>query len=396
MRHNFLCRAPGVVVLLVFTNSHLLRIQFGLNYEKPSTGVVYKESSMFQPAGTLHRLLHLSSDLEGSATKPPLVSDDPAVSLRHKHAVEFCRVYTPRVIPLGNNELLVRTLRDFYLVVPGWNIDVAPGILRDGYIEAWTNEVFLSLLKEGDSVVNVGANFGYYSVLGAQKVGRSGKVYAVEANSAVYPFLLKSVYWSGFPDVIRAYNFAAASPDMENREVDFLFDPQFIGGGNLFNANPPRVGTLTECLWSSENIHLALDKNRQFHGGGGAYSKVRAVCRTLDSTLPADDRIAAMIIDAEGSECFVIGGARELIQRNPRMSIIVEWGSGVLQDAGRSAAVDAMWHFLLNVRGYSPFRICPEGYAGVGAMPHLEPLSREQLYNMPHSDVLLRPAGHAG
>lgn len=77
----------------------------------------------------------------------------------------------PRTTPadppiyLGDRRLLVRTRWGGRLVVPTYNIDVAIGAARDGLIGPWTTRLVQELVREGDVVINAGANFGYYSVL---------------------------------------------------------------------------------------------------------------------------------------------------------------------------------------------------------------------------------------
>ncbi len=320
-------------------------------------------------------------------SKIPAGAPNPA--LLAKFQSEVINKINTRVIPLTPGELLVHTVRGFYMVVPGWNIDVAPGIVRDGMIEPWTNEVLLSVIREGDGVINVGANFGYYALLAAQRVGRGGQVYAVEANPVVFPYLVKSAYWGGYPDVIRMFNAAAASPEFHGKTVEFYFEPQFIGGGGMNPFASCQTRRHEESFWSCDNIDSTLDGNRQF-AATGVYSKITAHCRTVDSMVPNDAKIAAMLIDAEGSECFVISGAKETIRRNPSMALIVEWSPHVLHDPNRRDMANAMWDFLLNERGYKAYRIAPEGYPGLGAMPALEPVTRESLAQVPHSDIFLK------
>lgn len=55
---------------------------------------------------------------------------------------------------------------DLYSVTPGRERDV--------------NELILSCLKEGDVFLDVGANIGYYSILGGKIVGKNGRVISVE------------------------------------------------------------------------------------------------------------------------------------------------------------------------------------------------------------------------
>ena len=52
---------------------------------------------------------------------------------------------------LNSDLILCRTKWNGYVVVPGYNVDVAPGILRDGIIEPWTTRLVQEFLKRGIS-----------------------------------------------------------------------------------------------------------------------------------------------------------------------------------------------------------------------------------------------------
>jgi FkbM family methyltransferase len=294
-----------------------------------------------------------------------------------------------RILPLHNGELLVETLRGFYMIVPNWNLDVAIGIVRDGVIEPWTNEVFLSMFKPGDTVVNVGANFGYYSLLAGHRVGHSGKVFAIEANPYVFRFLVKGVFWSGLPGTVKSYLCAAVSPEMDGKSIKFSCDPQFIGGGNMF-TRAEIVNDLEQCHWSGHNMHKVVNDELMFVPTG-ILTQIESEGRTVDRIVRDEPQIKAILIDAEGSESFVIAGARETIKRSPNLEIILEWDpatSRLISD--RIPYIKAMWSFLLEEEKFIPYRIRHENYPGIGHMPELTKLDIESLYNIPHSDIYLK------
>jgi hypothetical protein len=121
----------------------------------------------------------------------------------------------------------------------------------------------------------------------------------------------------------------------------------------------------------------------------GLYSKIKTEGRTLDSFVT--DPVKAMLIDAEGSESYVIAGAMETIRKSPDLSIIMEWDPHSYRAGDeRKAYIDRMWDFLLNDQKFSVSRICPENYPGIGSFPDLTPLDRQSLFQIPHSDLLLR------
>ena len=72
-----------------------------------------------------------------------------------------------------------------------------PGICRDsilyGIREEWAIGVMKDLLRPGQTVVDVGANIGFYVLLESLKVGPSGKVYAIEPVPDNYELLRRNV-----------------------------------------------------------------------------------------------------------------------------------------------------------------------------------------------------------
>lgn len=59
--------------------------------------------------------------------------------------------------------------------------------------EPETRELFERIVKPGMSVIDAGAQIGYFTLLFARLVGRDGKVYSCEPDPMIYPLLQKNV-----------------------------------------------------------------------------------------------------------------------------------------------------------------------------------------------------------
>ena len=58
--------------------------------------------------------------------------------------------------------------------------------------EPYETQLILRQAKVGDTVVDVGANIGYYTVLLADKIGKTGKIYAFEPDKTNFEILKKN------------------------------------------------------------------------------------------------------------------------------------------------------------------------------------------------------------
>lgn len=74
-------------------------------------------------------------------------------------------------------------------------------LIVDGVREAYALETVKRELKEGQVVVDIGANIGYYALLEARIVGTSGKVYAIEPVPGNVEILKKNIELNGYSNV---------------------------------------------------------------------------------------------------------------------------------------------------------------------------------------------------
>lgn len=291
-----------------------------------------------------------------------------------------------KIFSLDNHSSVVQTYFGHYMVVPNFNMDVAIGVFRDGLIEPYTTNIVRHILRPGDKYLNVGANFGYYAVLGASIVQEKGKVYAIEANSHVFPYLVKSLYWAGVAHIVEPY--CCAASDIDGKWVNVTFDPQFWGGGKTIDENQTIFSEDWEkCIYDGENIQYTLDKNFRFTTNG-LLTKVSVQTAKIDTILSTVFDIRLLHMDIEGNEPWAIEGAKTLIERSPFIELILEWDpTGMKKDPSRIEVARSMWNYLLKEKSYKAYRICP---CSIHEYPLLEELTLESIYNVPHGDILLK------
>jgi FkbM family methyltransferase len=112
---------------------------------------------------------------------------------------------------LGNFTALCRILGRYKFYVDTRDEGFASNILLDGFWEMWLTMAIARHLKPGMVAIDIGANFGYYSLLMADLVGPAGTLIAVEPNSHVAPKLRASLALNGFSGRSRVVEAAAAA-----------------------------------------------------------------------------------------------------------------------------------------------------------------------------------------
>ena len=173
---------------------------------------------------------------------------------------------------------------------------VSVTILRVG---SWQPEIWNSMsaaLSKGSVFLDVGAHIGYFSMKGAVKVGKTGRVLAFEPNPETLPLLRDNVAASHAENVIVE---PIACTDREQM-LTLYAGPSFnTGMSSLARDNVPVEGT---------------EKSYAVRG-----RKIDDVIRELNLT-----RVDAIKIDVEGAEGYVLRGAFETLKRfHPRLAIEV-------------------------------------------------------------------------
>jgi FkbM family methyltransferase len=201
---------------------------------------------------------------------------------------------------------------------------MSKSLLWTGTYERHLTRVMLDRLKPEDSVVDIGANLGYFTVLMASCVPR-GRVYAFEPDPGNLRLLRTNIALNGFQDRVELYPVALAESAGEVILTN-LDDPN--GGGRM-------------------TMDSAADVDAVF---GASFSRQSVASRSWDSMFTEPPQIALIKIDVEGYEPKVFSGMEKML-RAQRPVILMEFSPINIERVGKRDARALMeWLFGMGYR----------------------------------------------
>jgi FkbM family methyltransferase len=210
---------------------------------------------------------------------------------------------------IGQDRMLIDLAYGGMLVVPSDDYSLMPSLVTWGAIEPPLTKFFTTAVLPGHTVVDIGANVGYFTVLAAKRVGPTGRVVAFEANPATCALLRDnlSLNWLTDHDVtIR--NEAAHS---ENASIKFHASARFVGDSST-QERPEHEHRIDEI------------------------TTIEVPAVRLDDALAAIPAIDLLKIDIEGGEYRAFLGMMGLIRERRIRRIVFEWNAVMLgEDRGR-------------------------------------------------------------
>lgn len=196
---------------------------------------------------------------------------------------------------LGGDLSVCRVLGRYRMFIDTNDVGLSTFLLLDGYWEMWTTEAMLQFIRQGMTVIDVGANLGYFTMLMADLTGPSGKVLAIEPNPQMASRLRRSAFVNGFGTNTAIHEIAVGDHD----------------------------GTIGLAIPDGEpkNAHLSAT-------GTGLSVPIRR----LDSLPDATDA-DVIKIDVEGGEEGVWRGMAGILARNRPLTVLLEFTPGRYADA---------------------------------------------------------------
>lgn len=160
---------------------------------------------------------------------------------------------------------------------------------------------FAESVKPGQTVIDVGANFGFYTAIASSLVEQSGKVFSFEPSPETNEILRLNTTTMTNVDIIQKAVAEASG------EVSFFHTKDFVNSGTV--ENPPFQN-------DADVEELTVD----------------AV--SLDDYFTDLPEAHFLKVDIQGDDIKALKGARELIRRSGDIKVLVEWAPAWMKNAG--------------------------------------------------------------
>ncbi len=96
---------------------------------------------------------------------------------------------------LGNSRIVVSTQQGRFWIDPASSLGVP--LSRDGCYEPGMQKTIEKFLSPGDTFMDLGANEGYFTVIGAKRCGPRGRVVAIEPQKRLLPVIAENLRING-------------------------------------------------------------------------------------------------------------------------------------------------------------------------------------------------------
>jgi FkbM family methyltransferase len=211
----------------------------------------------------------------------------------------------------------------------------------NGNFEPVETEIVKKEIKENDIVLDVGANIGYYSLIFAQLIGKSGKVYSFEPDPTNFEILKKNILVNKHENVI-----------LENKAVSNK-------EGNLklyLSTENNGMHRIYPSKWCKESIDINSIK--------------------IDNYFNKNQKIDFIKLDIEGAEYDALLGMESIIQNNENIVIFIEFVPASLEEHGTNP--EKVIDFFINHK-FKIFKIN-------NIAEKKEEISKEELLNFKNKD----------
>lgn len=186
-----------------------------------------------------------------------------------------------------------------YIMLPA-SLDIYFFGLKSHPSEIALARYLTNVLHHGDSFLDIGAHFGYFTILASTLVGKKGKVLSIEASPETFKVLQRNAKGR---DNVEIRNIAVSDHDGDSISF-FVFS---VYNSELNTLNPKQY---EQSAWYAKNT-------------GREVQVATASLNTLANTLPRAPQVIK--IDVEGAEDMVVASGLDYLSTHRQSVLIMEY-----------------------------------------------------------------------
>lgn len=208
-------------------------------------------------------------------------------------------------IKISDTELLTKIFSGLKMYLDPKDIGVAHHLAMDFVWEEEITQAWLSMLEPGTTIIDIGANFGYFGLLAAQLTEKKSKVIFFEANPQLIPYINKSLAANWYHEVSTVVNAAVAD---KPGKVTLNVLEDYIG-----SSTAQSVDDLKAYMSDKMDIRVA--------------EKIEVDAVTIDDYCSQNkiEKIDLIKMDIEGFEQKAYQGMRQMVKKSPSITMFVEF-----------------------------------------------------------------------
>jgi len=169
---------------------------------------------------------------------------------------------------------------------------IAPALLLFGAWEKFIVEIFKREIKKGMTVLDIGANIGYYTLIAANLVGRNGRVFAFEPEPNNFFYLKENIKANSYENVVCCIQKGVSN---KTGETKLFLDDETITYHRIYDIGNGRKSVTINTI-------------------------------TLDDFFKnSNAKIDFIKVDVEGAEAAVFQGMTNILKENKKIKIITEF-----------------------------------------------------------------------
>ena len=201
------------------------------------------------------------------------------------------------------NNIIKSVVTPSYVIIDGHKIYLdkldSLNLSTKGVHEPFETSIVKKYVSKGDTVLDIGANIGYYTLLFARIVGPLGKVYAFEPEPSTFKLLKKNISVNNYKNVCLVNK---AVSDTESK-IPFYVSKNNLGGHSIYKPDKGSSKTFVDAI-------------------------------ILDKYFNNDFKVDFIKIDIEGAEVKALKGMKNIIKRSPELKILTEINPFMLSKSG--------------------------------------------------------------